>query len=62
MKIRADGSAEESEGRVRVGDEGDRQMEAKRKRVLFSRRAQEQTQWVVECQTNGGKEKEDVIH
>ena len=29
-----------------MGDEGDRQMEAKKKRVLFSRRAEEQTQWV----------------
>ena len=60
MKIRADGSAEESEGRVRVGDEGDRQMEAKRKRVLFSRRAQEQTQWVVEMTDNCKGQKERV--
>ena len=30
-----------------MGDEGDRQMEAKKRRVLFSRRAEEQTQWVV---------------
>ena len=35
-------------------------MEAKRKRVLFSRRAQEQTQWVVEMTDNCKGQKERV--
>ena len=30
-----------------MGDEGDRQIRAKRKRMFFSRRAEEQTKWVV---------------
>ena len=30
-----------------MGDEGDRQMGAKKKRMLFSRRAEEQTEGVV---------------
>ena len=36
---------------------------AKRKMMLFSRREEEQTQWVVGCQTHhmGCKKKEDVI-
>ena len=41
-------------------DEGDRQMGAKRKRMLFSRRAEKQTQLVVgdERQLRGAKRKE----
>ena len=30
-----------------MGDEGDTQIGAKRKRILFSRRAEKQTKWVV---------------
>ena len=30
-----------------MGDEDDRQIGAKRERILFSRRAEEQTRWVV---------------
>ena len=46
----------------RVGDEGDRQVEAKRKRMLFSMRAEEQRQWVVGMtQVQGSKIKSILV-
>ena len=46
-----------------MGDEGDRQiLGAKRKRILFSRRTEEQTKWVVGMtQMQEAKIKEYVI-
>ena len=46
-----------------MSEEGDRQMVAKSLRMLFGRREEEQTQWVMDwmSQTNGDKEKENVI-
>ena len=37
-----------------MGDEGDRQIGARRRRMFFSRRAEEQTEWVVGDDTNAG--------
>ena len=42
-------------------DEGDRQMGAKRKRMLFSRRAEEQTKWVVGMTQMKGAKKKSIL-
>ena len=38
-----------------MGDEGDRQSGAKRKRILFGRRAEEQSQWVMKVKDKLGQ-------
>ena len=46
-----------------MGDEDDRQIGAKRKRILFSRRAEEQTHWLVwdDRQLQGAKRKSMLV-